>query len=92
MEFLNKESAELALSVNGTSFMSRIVKVTKFSYKTDIFKFEKTGTNFWFWMWCRWLKGIHMKQPNFWVGLEAEGSVLHLVCIQGELLLEAVLP
>lgn len=32
MEFLNKESAELALSVNGTSFMSRIVKVTKVSY------------------------------------------------------------
>ncbi|KAF3331100.1 Polyadenylate-binding protein 2 [Carex littledalei] len=29
VEFLNKESAELALSVNGTSFMSRIVKVIK---------------------------------------------------------------
>lgn len=37
VEFLNKESAELALSVNGTSFMSRIVKVTKVSYKTDIY-------------------------------------------------------
>ncbi|KAF3319800.1 Polyadenylate-binding protein 2 [Carex littledalei] len=29
VEFLNKESAELALSVNGTSFMSRIVKVVR---------------------------------------------------------------
>ncbi|KAJ3707411.1 hypothetical protein LUZ61_011116 [Rhynchospora tenuis] len=29
VEFLSKESAELALSVNGTSFMSRIVKVVK---------------------------------------------------------------
>ncbi|KAJ4758726.1 Polyadenylate-binding protein 2 [Rhynchospora pubera] len=29
VEFLSKESAELALSVNGTSFMSRIVKVVR---------------------------------------------------------------